>query len=87
MGAVVKQYSLADAAIAALNAGADLLLVCNDVEKMHLTAEAVRHGLQRGLFDEEKLALSLDRVEKLRQAYLEPLNLADTDAVAAHFSS
>jgi beta-N-acetylhexosaminidase len=87
MGAVGKQYSLVDATIAALNAGADLLLVCNDVEKMHFAAEAVRHGLHRDLLDEEKLALSLARVEKLRQTYLEPLNLANTDEVAAYFSS
>ena len=87
MGAVGKRYALADAAIAALNAGADLLLVCNDVEKMHLAAEAVRHGLRRGLFDEEQLVLSLLRVEKLRQMYLKPLNLADFAAVAGYFSS
>lgn len=87
MGAVGKQYSLADAAIAALNAGTDLLLVCNDLEKMHLAAEAVRYGMRRGLFDEEQLARSLVRVEKLRQTYLEPLNLADFASVAAYFSS
>ena len=87
MGAVVERYSPEGAAIAALKAGADLLLVCNDVEKMHLTAEAVRDGLGRSLLDDQDLALSLTRVENLRRTYLHPLNLADAVAVTAHFSA
>ncbi len=87
MGAVGERYSPADAAIAALNAGADLLLVCNDLEKMYLTAEAVGDGLHRGLLNSQDLALSLNRVERLRGMYLEPLKLADAAAVAAHFSA
>ena len=87
MGAVVERYSSPEgAAIAALKAGADLLLVCNDAEKMRLTAKAVRYGLHSGLLDDQDLAHSLNRVEKLRSTYLSPLNLADAFAVAAHFS-
>jgi beta-N-acetylhexosaminidase len=86
MGAVVEQYSPEGAAIAALKAGADLLLVCNDMEKMHITAGAVRDGLNRGLIDRQDLALSLIRVESLTGKYLQPLRIADAAAVAAHFS-
>ena len=87
MGAVGEKYSPAAASIAALKAGADLLLVCNHPEKMSQTAEAVRHGLDRGLLDPDDLALSLTRVEELRRKYLEPVNLADAEAVATYFSS
>jgi len=86
MGAVVERYSPEDAAIAALKAGADLLLVCNDVEKMHLTAGAIRDGLHRGLLDLQDLAFSLTRVERLRGDYLQPLRFADTAAVSTHFT-
>ena len=86
MGAVVERYSLEVAAIAALNAGADLLLVCNDMEKVHMTAGAIRDGLHRGLLDPQDLALSLTKIENLRRNYLQPLRLADAVAVATHFS-
>jgi len=87
MGAVVERYSQADAPIAALQAGADLLLVCNDLEKMHLTAEVVLDGLNRGMLDPQDLALSLTRVAKLRKTYLDPPHLADVATVATHFST
>ncbi len=86
MGAVVERYSPEGAAIAALKAGADLLLVCNDMEKMYMTAGAVRDGLHRGLLDPQDLALSLTKIENLRRNYLQPLRLADAAAVATHFS-
>jgi beta-N-acetylhexosaminidase len=86
MGAVVERYSPEDAPIAALQAGADLLLVCNDLKKMHLTAEVVLAGLNRGMLNPQGLALSLTRVARLRRTYLDPLNLADAAAVATHFS-
>ena len=86
MGAVGEKYSQETASIAALNAGADLLLVCNDLEKMSQTAEALSHGLDRGLLDPDGLTLSLGRVEKLREEYLEPISFADAEAVATHFS-
>jgi beta-N-acetylhexosaminidase len=87
MGAVEERYSQEAAAIAALKAGNDLLLVCNDLKKMSQTAEALSNGLHRGLVDPDDVTLALARVEKLRKAYLEPVNLANLEAVAAHFSS
>jgi len=65
----------------------DLLLVCNDLEKMHLTAEVVLDGLNRGMLDPQDLALSLARVAKLRKTYLAPPHLADVATVATHFST
>lgn len=87
MGAVEERYSQEAAAITALKAGADLLLVCNDPKKMSQTAEALSNGFHRGLVDPDDVTLALARVEKLRKAYLEPVNLANLEAVAAHFSS
>ena len=87
MGAVGERYSQTAAPIAALEAGADLLLVCNDLSKMSKTAEALNDALERGILDPEDLALSLARVEKLRKTYLEPVNFADAEAVATHFST
>jgi beta-N-acetylhexosaminidase len=85
MGAVTGRYSPEDAAIGALRAGADLLLVCNDMENMRLALEALHRGLDRGLLDTETLAVSLTRVEKLRDTYLRPLTLANPAKVASAF--
>ena len=85
MGAVGEKYSQEAASIAALKAGADLLLVCNDLKKMSETAVAISHGLDRGLLDPDDLTVSMARLEKLRGKYLEPVNFADADAVASHF--
>ena len=87
MGAVGERYSQGAATIAALKAGADLILVCNDLKKMSQTAEALRHGLEQGLLDPDALTLSLARVEKLRNKYLKPTIFADVEAVATHFST
>ena len=87
MAAAIERYSQAEAAVAALGAGADLLLVCNDLEKMYLTAEAIEEDFLLGRLNPEQLEQSLARVERLRSTYLQPPNLADPAAVAAHFSS
>jgi beta-N-acetylhexosaminidase len=87
MGAVGERYSQEDATLAALKAGVDLLLVCNDQNKMSQTAETLSRGLDRGLVDPEHVALALARVEKLRKEYLEPVNLANLEAVATYFST
>jgi beta-N-acetylhexosaminidase len=87
MGAVGDTYSPGTAAVAALTAGVDLLLVCNDFENMYETATAVRDGLERGLLEPQSLQLSLRRVENLRKTYLQRVNLADLSAVATYFST
>jgi len=87
MGAVGEKYSPSTAATEALRAGADLLLVCNDVKTMYKTAAAVRHGLEQDLLEPRSLEFSLRRLEKLRKTYLQPVNLADVGAVASYFST
>ena len=87
MGAVARRYSLESAAIAALQAGADLLLACNNFDEMHRALKAIEFGVQRGLLDPQSLGHSLARVERLRTSYLQPLRLANSAAVVAHFAA
>jgi beta-N-acetylhexosaminidase len=87
MGAVAARYTLEKAAVAALQGGADLLLVCNDPGKMREAAAAVRNGAGRGLLETERLSRSLARLAALRVTYLTPFNLPDPVAAAAYFSS
>jgi len=86
MGAVTGRYPPEWAAFTALQAGVDLLIVCNDQEHMNLVAEALREGISLGLLDSHQVSRSLARVEDLRSAYLERLELPDPDRVAAYFA-
>jgi beta-N-acetylhexosaminidase len=87
MGAVTGRYPPEWAALTALQAGVDLLLVCNDQEHMKLVAEALREGLRLGLLQAERLVSSLARVDSLRKRFLVPERPANPEAAAAYFSS
>jgi len=86
MGAVTNRYPPEWAALTALQAGVDLLIVCNDQEHMNLVAEALREGISLGLLDSDQVARSLARVGGLRSRYLQNLVSPDPDGVAAYFA-
>ena len=67
MGAIVRHASVADAAVQALSAGADLLLVCQSLEHALSARKACRQALQQGVLTEERVAEAQRRVERLRQ--------------------
>jgi beta-N-acetylhexosaminidase len=85
MGAVTSRYPPEWATLTALQAGVDLLLVCNDREHMNLVAEALHEGISLGLLDSDQIARSLARVEGLRRRYVRGQKFPDPDEVAAHF--
>ncbi|HVO84812.1 MAG TPA: glycoside hydrolase family 3 N-terminal domain-containing protein, partial [Syntrophobacteria bacterium] len=85
MGAMTSRYPPEWAALTAIQAGVDLLLVCNDQEHVNLVAEALREGISLGLLDPDRVARSLARVEGLRSRYLQNLELPDPDGVGAYF--
>jgi beta-N-acetylhexosaminidase len=86
MGAVTSRYPPEWVALTSLQAGVDLLLVCNDLEHMTLVAGALREGTSLGLLGADRVAASLTRLERVRHAYLGGLELPDLDAVASHFA-
>ena len=65
MGAVRATSSVPEAAIAALRAGADWLLVCHDLDEAHRVAERIRIGLKRGELAADTVAESADRIARL----------------------
>ena len=67
MGAIVRHSSVAAAAVQALSAGADLLLVCQSLEHARSARDACRQALQRGVLTEERVTEAQHRVERLRQ--------------------
>ena len=67
MGAIVRHSSVAAAAVQALSAGADLLLVCQSLEHARSARDACRQALQRGVLTESRLNEARRRVERLKQ--------------------
>jgi beta-N-acetylhexosaminidase len=70
MGAIEKHYQIEEAASRAFQAGVDLLLICQSLDKLkraisHLTAEA-----RVGRFRDEDLRASLERIHQAKREYI-----------------
>jgi beta-N-acetylhexosaminidase len=71
MGAIDQHYGLGDAAILALAAGVDLLLIADDRLSDHRSAAAtaltaIRHALESGRLTPEAIESALTRIDTLR---------------------
>ena len=64
MGAIVREYSIEDACIKALQAGVDILLCVGDYPKVF---DAVLAAVERGELTEERIDQSVRRVLRLRR--------------------
>ena len=65
MGAVTAQYSSADAAVAAINAGVDMLLMPEDFQSAY---QGVLGAVQNGTLTEERIDESVHRILKVKLA-------------------
>jgi beta-N-acetylhexosaminidase len=68
MGAIEKEGSVAEAALAAFLAGADMLLICEDHAKVLAAWEAVRSAAA-GLISPHRLQMSLARIAAVRARF------------------
>jgi beta-N-acetylhexosaminidase len=65
MRAVSARMPVAEAALAALRAGVDWLLVCTDLEQSMVTFDRITAALGRGELDDRVLAPAVGRIEQL----------------------
>ena len=66
MNAVAERYTPQDSAVAALAAGADLVLFSHTLERVRAAQAGVAEALRDGRLDAARLAVSADRVRALR---------------------
>jgi beta-N-acetylhexosaminidase len=66
MGAISQFGPVAQAAVEAVDAGADIVLVCHTAEKMLAAHEALTKGVESGRITQERLAQSQDRIRHFR---------------------
>jgi len=69
MGAIVKHYSLEQAAVQAVKAGSDLLLVCHDYESQVAVLKALHYAMAQGEIPEAQINNSVYKILQLKQKY------------------
>jgi beta-N-acetylhexosaminidase len=80
MRAILDHYGIEEAAVRAVHAGADLLLICKDPDRIRLAMKAMRQAVERGTVSPERLDASIRRIAALKATYLQPYTPADPDA-------
>jgi len=74
MGAITEHYGQEKAAIRAINAGCDMLIISNNIkiydeEAPSKTIEAIYQAVVNGEIDEKRIYESYARIQKLKKAY------------------
>jgi beta-N-acetylhexosaminidase len=70
MGAIEREQPLESAAVKALSAGADLLLICHDHTKVVNAFNAVDEARKRGELSLKGLTASMSRVAAVRSSFV-----------------
>lgn len=65
MGAIAGRWPIQIAAVKALEAGHDILLIAHDLYAQQEAAQLLEQGLSDGAFDQEEVARSIGRIQKL----------------------
>jgi len=69
MGAIEENGAIADAALASFMAGADLLLICHNHQKIRDSINALTKGFEEGQINPNDVKLALSRQEKVRKRF------------------
>jgi beta-N-acetylhexosaminidase len=72
MHAIVDHYGPGDAAVLALLAGCDMLLICKDRDREIAAFEAVEKAVASGAIDTPRLDRSVMRIQRVKQRFLFP---------------
>lgn len=69
MGAISENHDIGEAAVRAINAGSDLVLVCHGYEKEIAVLNALKNAVETGIIPEERIDQSVYRILKLKERY------------------
>ncbi|WP_208588971.1 beta-N-acetylhexosaminidase [Gracilibacillus suaedae] len=69
MGAILKNYEIGDAAVQAIQAGTDLLLICHGYEQIDAVFTAIEDAVVNGRISMKRLDDSVTRVVQLKKQY------------------
>jgi beta-N-acetylhexosaminidase len=69
MGAIVENYSIGNAAVKAVLAGSDIVLVCHGTENQKLAIDSVKAAVKNGTIPIQRINESVDRILRLKYKY------------------
>lgn len=69
MGAIVENYEIGNAAIKAINAGSDIVLVAHGYDNSLAVINSIKEAVTNGIISEERLNESVYRILSLKQKY------------------
>lgn len=90
MGAVSNTYGMGEAAVLAVEAGCDLLLVCHEADNLTAAREALLSAVETGRISMERLDESVYRILSLKQEYgltNDPVDQPDVEALNAQIQA
>jgi beta-N-acetylhexosaminidase len=85
MGAIAGQGPVAEAALQAFGAGADILLICKNQEDVVEGIHLLRERLLNGRISEKRVIASLERVKKIKGQFLATEDTISPAAVESYF--
>ena len=81
MRAILDQQSIGNASVRALQAGADMVVICHQQERQQEAVAAIEQALERGELSWEKLTASVARIRALKTKRLAPFQPVDPSRV------
>lgn len=90
MGAITQNYGLGEAAVLAVEAGCDVLLVCHEAGSVEEVYTALLDAVDTGRISVDRLDQSVRRILTLKQNYgltNDPVDLPDLDALNAQVAA
>lgn len=85
MGAIKKKWGVAEGAVASFEAGADILLICEDQSEILESIESLRGKIIRGEISVHRLRESLGRIMKTKSRFLKKIKKVSIKEVRAYF--
>jgi beta-N-acetylhexosaminidase len=78
MGAIIKNYGIGEACKMAISAGADMLAICADTERIREGHDAVLSAVRSGEISEERIEVSLSRIGRAKTVLIEPVPFSES---------
>ena len=72
MGAILKNYGIAEACVMAINAGVDMVAICADESRIREGFESVLSSVKNGSISQSRLDESIARIERFRSQLSQP---------------
>jgi beta-N-acetylhexosaminidase len=77
MHAIIDHAGIGEASVRALQAGADMLLICKDRQRETAALEAVYQAVETGAISQDRVEASLRRIARVKARFLLPYRPAD----------